>query len=60
MGPRPSRQRYRDGLADYLSVLDTERTLLNLQEQLVTTQTRTATRLIAVDKAFASGVRATK
>ena len=55
-----ARQRYRDGIADYLSVLDTERTLLNLQEQLVTTQTLTATRLIAVYKAFASGVRATK
>jgi len=50
-----ARQRYRDGIADYLSVLDAERTLLNLQEQLVTTRTLTATRLIAVYKAFASG-----
>jgi len=50
-----ARQRYRDGIADYLSVLDAERTLLDLQEQLVTTQTTTATRLIAVYKAFASG-----
>lgn len=49
-----ARQRYRDGIADYLSVLDAERTLLNLQEQLVSTQTLTATRLIAVYKAFAS------
>jgi multidrug efflux system outer membrane protein len=55
-----ARQRYRDGIADYLSVLDTERTLLNLQEQLVTTQTLTATRLVAVYKAFASGARAAK
>ena len=55
-----ARQRYRDGIADYLSVLDTERTLLNLQEQLVTTQTLAATRLIAVYKAFASGAGATK
>ncbi len=55
-----ARQRYRDGIADYLSVLDTERTLLNLQEQLVTTHTLTATRLIAVYKAFASGAGATK
>lgn len=53
-----ARQRYRDGIADYLSVLDTERTLLNLQEQLVTTQTLTAIRLVAVYKAFASGARA--
>jgi multidrug efflux system outer membrane protein len=50
-----ARQRYRDGIADYLSVLDAERTLLNLQEQLVTTQTLTATRLIAVYKTFAGG-----
>lgn len=33
---QPARQRHRDGIADYLSVLDVERTLLNLQEQLVT------------------------
>jgi multidrug efflux system outer membrane protein len=50
-----ARQRYRDGIADYLSVLDAERTLLSLQEQLVTTQTLTATRLIAVYKTFATG-----
>jgi multidrug efflux system outer membrane protein len=50
-----ARQRYRDGIADYLSVLDAERTLLNLQEQLVTTQTLTGTRLVAVYKAFATG-----
>jgi len=50
-----ARQRYRDGIADYLSVLDAERTLLDLQEQLVTTQTLSATRLITVYKAFAFG-----
>jgi outer membrane protein, multidrug efflux system len=50
-----ARQRYRDGIADYLSVLDAERTLLSLQEQLVTTQTLTTTRLIAVFKTFAWG-----
>ncbi|HKQ39716.1 MAG TPA: TolC family protein, partial [Verrucomicrobiae bacterium] len=50
-----ARQRYRDGIADYLSVLDAERTLLNLQEQLVTAQTLSATRLISVYKAFAAG-----
>ena len=37
-----------------------EPTVLNLQEQLVTTQTLTATRFIAVYKAFASGVRGMK
>jgi multidrug efflux system outer membrane protein len=51
-----ARQRYRDGIADYLSVLDSERTLLNLQEQLVTAQALTVTRLIAVYKALSGGV----
>lgn len=50
-----ARQRYRDGIADYLSVLDAERTLLNLQEQLVSSQTLSAQRLISVYKAFATG-----
>ena len=50
-----ARQRYRDGIADYLSVLDAERTLLDLQERLTTAQTLSATRLIAVYKSFASG-----
>lgn len=50
-----ARQRYRDGIADYLSVLDAERTLLSLQEQLTTAQTLSTTRLIAVFKTFAWG-----
>jgi multidrug efflux system outer membrane protein len=50
-----ARQRYRDGFADYLGVLDSERTLLTLQDQLVTSQTLSATRLVAVYKAFATG-----
>jgi multidrug efflux system outer membrane protein len=50
-----ARQRYRDGIADYLSVLDSERTLLSLQEQLVTTRAQTATRLVSVYKSFAAG-----
>ncbi len=52
-----ARQRYQDGVADFLSVLDAERTLLDLQEQLVQSETRTATSLVAVYKAL--GVRAT-
>ena len=48
-----ARQRYRDGIADFLSVLDAERTLLSLQEQLVTARALNATRLIAVFKSFA-------
>ncbi len=51
-----ARQRYRDGIADYLSVLDSERTLLNLQEQLVRAQTQVNTRLVAVFKALATSV----
>lgn len=52
-----ARQRYRDGIADFLSVLDAERTLLDLQEQLAVTETRAATSLISVYKAFAAGAR---
>ena len=55
-----ARQRYRDGIADYLSVLDAERTLLNLQEQLTAAQTLSVTRLIAVYKAFAAGAAISK
>lgn len=47
-----ARQRYQDGVADFLSVLDAERTLLDLQEQLVQSETRTATSLIAVYKSL--------
>ena len=53
------RQRYRDGIADFLGVLDAERTLLGLQEQLVTSETRAATSLVAVYKALGGGVTAT-
>lgn len=51
-----ARQRYRDGVADFLSVLDAERTLLDLQEQLVQSETRTATSLVAVYKALGGDV----
>lgn len=51
-----ARQRYQDGVADFLSVLDAERTLLDLQEQLVQSETRAATSLVAVYKAL-GGVR---
>jgi outer membrane protein TolC len=50
-----ARQHYRDGVADFLSVLDAERTLLDLQEQLVQSETRTATSLVAVYKALGGG-----
>lgn len=47
-----ARQRYRDGVTDFLSVLDAERTLLSLQEQIAASQTHTATSLVAVYKAL--------
>lgn len=53
-----ARQRYRDGIADFLSVLDAERTLLSLQEQLVLSETRTATSLVALYKALGGGLPA--
>lgn len=50
-----ARQRYRDGIADYLSVLDAERTLLKLQEEVTAARTLSAIRLVAVYKAMAVG-----
>lgn len=47
-----ARQRYRDGVSDFLGVLDAERTLLSLQEQLVTSETFTATSLVRVYKSL--------
>ncbi|HXU77404.1 MAG TPA: efflux transporter outer membrane subunit, partial [Methylomirabilota bacterium] len=49
-------QRYDAGATDFLSVLDTERTLLEAQDRLAASQTRTATALVAVYKAFGGGV----
>lgn len=53
-------QRYRDGVTDFLSVLDAERTLLSLQEQVVLNQTRTATSLVAVYKALGGDTAVTE
>ncbi len=47
-----ARQRYRDGVSDFLGVLDAERTLLSLQEQLVASETLTATSLVRVYKSL--------
>ncbi len=49
-------QRYDAGATDFLSVLDTERTLLEAQDRLAASQTRTATALVAVYKALGGGV----
>src|SRR6266545_3584882 len=50
-----ARERYQFGVADFLTVLDAERTLLSAQDLLATSETRTATTLIAVYKALGGG-----
>ncbi|HWP93411.1 MAG TPA: efflux transporter outer membrane subunit [Thermodesulfobacteriota bacterium] len=47
--------RYRYGVADFLTVLDAERTLLEAQDQLAQSETSTATALVAVYKALGGG-----
>jgi multidrug efflux system outer membrane protein len=42
-------------VADFLTVLDAERTLLEAQDRLAESETRTATALIAVYKALGGG-----
>lgn len=49
-------QRYEGGAADFLSVLDAERTLLEAQDRLAASQTRTATAFVAVHKSLGGGV----
>ena len=51
-------QRYEGGVTDFLSVLDAERTLLEAQDRLAASQTRTVTALVAVYKALGGGVPA--
>ncbi|MGE3540740.1 MAG: efflux transporter outer membrane subunit, partial [Candidatus Tectimicrobiota bacterium] len=50
-----ARLRYQSGVADFLTVLDAERTLLNAQDRLAESETRTATTLISVYKALGGG-----
>jgi outer membrane protein, multidrug efflux system len=47
--------RYQYGVADFLTVLDAERTLLQAQDQLAQSETSTATALIAVNKSLGGG-----
>ena len=49
-------QRYEGGVTDFLSVLDAERTLLEAQDRLAASQTRTATAFVAVYKALGGGM----
>jgi multidrug efflux system outer membrane protein len=50
-----ARLRYQSSLADFLTVLDAERTLLEAQDRLAESETRTASALIAVYKALGGG-----
>ena len=47
--------RYNDGAADFLTVLDAERVLLQAQDQLAQADTQAATALVAVYKALGGG-----
>ncbi len=50
-----ARQRYENGATDFLNVLDSERVLLEAQDQLAQSQTRAATALVAVYKSLGGG-----
>jgi multidrug efflux system outer membrane protein len=50
-----ARERYRNGLADFLTVLDAERRVLESDDQLAEGETRTASALVAVYKALGGG-----
>lgn len=50
-----ARQRFEEGVADFLTVLDAERTMLEAQDLLARSQTDTATALVAVYKALGGG-----
>jgi outer membrane protein TolC len=50
-----ARQRYQFGMADFLTVLDAERTLLDAQDRLAPSATLTATTLVAIYKALGGG-----
>ena len=55
-----ARKRYQDGISDFLTVLDAERTLLNTQEQEVLSRVSTVTALVGVYKALGGGWEAEK
>jgi multidrug efflux system outer membrane protein len=50
-----ARQRYEGGIADFLPVLDAQRTQLAVEAELAQSETRTATDLIALYKALGGG-----
>lgn len=52
-----ARARYESGVADFLTVLDAERSALTAEDQLASSQTQTATALLATYKALGGGFR---
>lgn len=52
-----ARARFDNGAADFLTVLDAERTMLEAEDRLARTETQTATSLLAVYKALGGGFR---
>lgn len=50
-----ARQRYAGGLIDFLTVLDTQRTLLSIEDSLAATQAESASALIQLYKALGGG-----
>lgn len=52
---RLARQRYEDGVADYLAVLDAERVLLSQRVELARAQAETTASAIAIYKSFGGG-----
>jgi multidrug efflux system outer membrane protein len=52
---RLARARYDSGVADFLTVLDAERTALESEDRLARSETQTATALLAVYKALGGG-----
>lgn len=50
-----AQERYQNGVADFLTVLDAQRELLNAQSQLAESETLTATSLVAIYKALGGG-----
>jgi outer membrane protein, multidrug efflux system len=52
-----ARARYESGVADFLAVLDAERTALGAEDQLARSETQTATALLATYKALGGGFR---
>lgn len=52
-----ARARYENGVADFLAVLDAERSALAVEDQLARSETQTATALLATYKALGGGFR---